>query len=80
MQDDWDEQFRAAPDGEEAISPHSCRLVAFSRLTIQLTQAVMHAELRDGSTWRRRTFRSCPRWVDAEFLLPCSFVLNLASC
>ena len=80
MPDDWDDQFRSALDGEEAISLHSYRLIAFSRLTLHLAQALMHAELRDSYTTEKRDVPFLSRGLDDEFELPCSFVLNLASC
>ena len=78
--DDWDDQFRTALDGDEAITLHSYRLTSFTRLTLHLMQALAHAELRRGYGMEVTDIPFLSRWVDAEFELPCAFVLNLASC
>ena len=77
--DDRDDQFRLALDGEESISLHSYRLVAFTRLTLHLIQALVHAELRRGYEIQATDIPFLSKDMDAEFPLPCGFLLNLAS-
>ena len=77
--DDWDERFSTAVDGEESVSLHSYRLVSFTRMTLHLIQALMHAELRPGADIEVTDIPFLSRGVDAEYDLPCGFVLNLAT-
>ena len=77
--DDWDDKFPRALDGKEAISPHSYRLVSFTRLTLHLLQTLMHAEIKRSHDIETTHVPFLSRGVDAEFNLPCAFVLNLAS-
>ena len=79
--DDWDGQFQRGLDGTGTVSLQSYRLVSFTRLTLHLIQALLHAELGRGSVVEAIDvpFLSRP-WSDAEFELPCAFVLNVSSC
>lgn len=76
---DQDDQFRMALDGEEAISLHSYRLIAFTRLTLHLMQALVHAELRPSYEIETADVPFLSKELEAEFLLPCNFLLILAT-
>ena len=78
--DDWDDKLSRALDGSEATSPHSYRLVSFTGLTLHLLQTLMHAEIKRSHDIETTDVPFLSRGVDAEFYLPCAFVLNLASC
>ena len=62
-------------------SVQACRMTAFTRLTLHMLQALLHADLRTGVSIPVDYFPFLPRSVDYEdgYYIPCSFVLNLST-
>ena len=77
--DDFRSGLEQMLDGEDCLSDHAYRLVAFTRLALHVTQALVQADLpRDA----KASINSVPflsNWHDHEFEIPCRFALNLAS-
>ena len=78
--DDFNDQLRMKRDAEESISLHSYRLVYFTRLTLHLIQALMHAEPGAQCAIEATDLPFLSRSVSVDFFLPFGFAVNLATC
>ena len=62
-----------------ASSVQASRMTAFSRLTLHMLQALLHADLRSGALIPVNYVRFLTPSVNDEYDIPCNFVLNLAT-
>ena len=66
-------------DGSDCLSDHAYRVVAFTRLTLHVAQALVQADLRPDARAPVNSVPFLSNWHDHEFEIPCKFALNLTS-